>query len=290
MDQPLSTQFPPPQASACSRTPDGFSFSPRPMRTEWPENLPRCWNNGRAFDTHFMNALSVTFPHGEKFFIDSVRHYRDRITDPRLQAEIAAFISQEGWHRSVHRDYNDWLEKIGLPAHRLDALARERIDTIKLKLRPRGWLAATVCLEHFTAVFAQLLIADPDRLESMHPHLRQVWAWHAMEEMEHKGVAFDVYNAIGGRRNPLRRAMLLVSLTFLFDISRNLIALLRADGVLWRARTWIEGASYLFGWRRGIAWRTLPAWIAFFGSRFHPWDHDDRPHIERAKLQSGVVT
>lgn len=278
-----------PNPPAASHTPQGFSFVARPMRTEWPRDLPRWWNGGRAFDTHFMNALSVTFPHGEKFFIDSVRHYRERITDPRLQAEITAFVSQEGWHRSVHRDYNDWLNTLELPAARLDALARERIEGIKAKLRPRGWLAATVCLEHFTALFAHRLLADPERLQAMEPHLRKVWAWHAMEELEHKGVAFDVYLAIGGRRSALSRAMLLVTFTFTLDITRNLIALLRADRVLWRPRTWWEAASYLFGLRRGLVWRTLPAWLAFFGGRFHPWTHDDRPLIERARLQAGIA-
>lgn len=272
-----------------SHTPEGFRFGPRPLRTEWPENIPRWWNAGRAFDTHFMNALSVTFPHGEKFFVDAVRHYRDRISDPRLQEEISAFIGQEGWHRSVHRDYNDWLQRLGLPAHRLDTLAAERIAAVKARLKPRGWLAATVSLEHFTAFLAHTLIADPGRLEAMHPKLRQVWTWHALEELEHKGVAFDVYLAIGGRRAPLRRAMLLVTLTFLFDITRNLIALLRADRVLWRPRTWVEAAGFLFGMRRGLIWRTLPAWFAFFGGQFHPWRHDDRRLIEQARTLSGLA-
>ena len=242
-----------------SHAPQGFTFAVRPLRLDWPDDLPRHWDGGTPFATHFMNALSVTFPHGEKFFIDAVRHYQDRIDDPALQREIRQFIGQEGWHRSVHQNFNDWLDRLGLPASRLDARTGRKIARLRSRLRPRGWLAATVCLEHFTALFAHALIADPERLDRMHPHFRRLWTWHAMEELEHKGVAFDVYRAIGGRRGPLSRAMLLVSLNFAWDITRNLLSLLRADGRLLSAATWLEGARFLFSPKQGLIWRSLPA-------------------------------
>ena len=45
-----------------------------------------------------MNALSTTFPDGERFFIDSVRNFQDQIKDPKLQKDIRAFIGQEANH------------------------------------------------------------------------------------------------------------------------------------------------------------------------------------------------
>jgi predicted metal-dependent hydrolase len=263
-------------------------FHPRPMRIEFAADLPRLWNADDAFATHYMNALSLLFPTGEKFFIDAVRAYRDRISDPRLTAEIRAFIGQEGWHRSVHADYNAWLEHCGLPAAELDDRAARKIAFIKSKLPPRGWLAATVCLEHFTAMMAKDLLSNPALTANMHPTMRQVWIWHAMEELEHKAVAFDIYQETGGKYSTRVKAMLFVSVNFAIDTLRNLIALLRAEGKLWSPRVWWRGAGFLFGRSPGVFWRTLPGWFAFFRPSFHPNDDDDRALIREAREKAGL--
>ncbi|MEK9720496.1 MAG: metal-dependent hydrolase, partial [Quisquiliibacterium sp.] len=236
-----------------------------------------------------MNALSLLFPSGEKFFIDAVRAYRERIEDPQLASQVRAFIGQEGWHRSVHADYNAWLESFGLPASELDARSARKIALIKGKLPPRGWLAATVCLEHFTAIMARDLLSDPSLTAGMHPSMRQLWTWHALEELEHKAVAFDVYKAIGGKYSTRVKAMLFVSANFAIDTLRNLFALLRAEGKLWSPGLWWRGLGFLFGRTPGVFWRTLPGWIAFFRPGFHPWDDDDRALIARADQGSSLA-
>jgi uncharacterized protein len=258
-------------------------IAPRPLRTQWPADLPRHWYRGKAFDTHFMNALSLLFPNGEKFFIDAVRAYRDRNTDPKLERDIKAFISQEGWHRSAHRDYNDWLASLGLPVERCEARQARRLQTVTEKVPPRGWLAATVCLEHFTAIMAQDLLATDDRLEPMHPHFRRIWTWHALEELEHKAVAWDLFDGTGGRYGTRVKAMFFVTFDFAWQVGRNTIDLLRAEGELWKLRTWLDGARFLFGPRRGVVWKILPQWLAFFRRDYHPWQHDDRPLIRKAE-------
>ena len=103
-------------SDATALSPPDFEFAVRPIRFDWPDDLPRHWYGGDIFATHFMNALSVTFPHGEKLFIDSVRAYRDRNTDPTLERQIRAFIGQEGWHRNAHQAFNDWLDSQSLKA------------------------------------------------------------------------------------------------------------------------------------------------------------------------------
>ncbi len=263
-------------------TPDNHQFEARPLRLQWPDSLPRYWYGGNVFATHYMNALSLLFPHGEKFFIDAVRHYRDRVDDPRLQRETRTFVAQEGWHRSVHAGFNHWLDRLGLPAGALDARAGDKIAYTMRKVPPRGWLAATVCLEHFTAILAHDLLAHPERTAGMHGQFRRVWTWHAIEELEHKAVAFDLYRKIGGRRAALNRAMLIVSVNFAFDVARNLFALLRADGQLLRPAVWWQGLGFLFGRSPGLVWKILPAWFAFFRSDFHPWNIDDRALIASA--------
>jgi uncharacterized protein len=269
-------------------TPDDVAIEPRPYRGAWPDDLPRHWWRNDAFATHFMNALSLTFPHGEKFFIDAVRAYADRTDDPRLRAEIRGFVGQEGWHRSAHRDYNEWLARLGLPAVELDARQGRKIERTRQEIPPRGWLAATVCLEHFTAVFARVLLHDTRGVAAMHPHFARLWCWHALEELEHKAVAFDLYRAIGGKYSTRAKVMLLVTHEFARDIATNLVALLRADGQLARPKVWWQGLRFLFGRSPGLAWRVVPAWLAFFRPGFHPWHDDDRALIRStaASLQA----
>jgi hypothetical protein len=263
-------------------TPADVTLAPRPLKLDWPDDLPRHWYGGRVFATHYMNALSLTFPHGEKFFIDSVRAYRDRNQDPGLEAQIRGFIGQEGWHRHEHAGFNAWLSRIGLPAEALEARAGRKIDALKRRVHPRGWLAATVCLEHFTAIMAKDMLEHPERTVGMHPHFKRLWTWHAMEELEHKAVAYDLYQATGGRYATRVRAMLLVSLNFAWDIGRNVVSLLRADGQLWKPTVWWEGLSFLFGPRNGLTWSILPHWAKFFRRDFHPWQEDDRALIRQA--------
>lgn len=263
-------------------------FAPRPMRVAFDESLPRYWYGGNVFVTHYMNALSLLFPHGEKFFIDAVRACRDRSDDAALQAQIRAFVGQEGWHRSVHAGYNAWLERIGLPAARLEARHAAKLDLARNQLSPRGWLAATICAEHFTAIMAHDLLANPERSEPMDAHFARLWRWHALEELEHKAVAYDLFVASGGRYATRVRSMLLVTLNFTLDVAGNLIALLRADGQLWKPRVWAQGFSFLFGRRPGLFWKLLPGWLAFFRRDFHPWQQDDRALVRRAADELGI--
>jgi hypothetical protein len=264
-------------------TPSDVRIAPRPLKLDWPDDLPRHWYGGDVFATHWMNAMSLTFPHGEKFFIDSVRAYRERNTDPVLEAQIRGFIGQEGWHRHEHAAFNAWLARLGLPAEAIEARAGRKIEALKRSVHPRGWLASTVCLEHFTAILAKDMLAHPERTAGMHPHFRRLWTWHSMEELEHKAVAYDLWEVTGGKYSTRVRAMLLVSVNFAWDIGRNVVDLLRADGQLWKPSVWWRGARFLFGRDPGLFWKVLPMWLAFFRRDFHPWQEDDRGLIREAR-------
>ncbi len=262
--------------------PPAADFAARPLRLQWRDELPRHWFGGNVFAAHLLNALSVTFPLGEKMFIDSVRAYRDRNADPQLDAEIAAFISQEGWHRSVHIGYNEWLTRLGFPVPELVARQATKIAFVQATVHPRGQLAITVCLEHFTAMLARQLLADPRRMAGMHAHFARIWRWHSLEELEHKAVAFDLFTATGGRYSTRVKAMVFVTGHFVVDIGRNLVALLRADGQLWRPLVWWQAIRFLAGAEPGLLWRALPGYLSFFRPRFHPSQHDDAALVRAA--------
>ncbi|NQD92672.1 metal-dependent hydrolase, partial [Pseudomonas sp. CrR25] len=192
-----------------STTPEGLQIRPRHMDFALPTPLPRHWNGGDAFKSHLFDAMSVLFPDGERFFIDSVRHFREQIDDPVLQEQIRGFIGQEGHHSREHQTYSNRLRDLGYDVDALEKRAKRRIRYTQKKFSPQRQLAATAALEHITAIMADGLLKDSRHLAGAHPTMVRLWRWHALEETEHKAVAFDVYNRVCGNRRLLRRAMVM---------------------------------------------------------------------------------
>ncbi|MFN8052318.1 MAG: metal-dependent hydrolase [Acidimicrobiales bacterium] len=155
--------------------------------------------DGDLFNSHLAACMSSVFPDGEDFFVRSVRHYRDRITDPDLKRQVAGFIGQESVHGREHRALNDRFAELGYPTKRMERMARRSLALRERFLPPISNLALTAALEHFTATLAELLLRSEEaRAEFGDPAVRNLFLWHALEESEHKAVAFDVYRAVGG--------------------------------------------------------------------------------------------
>ena len=242
------------------------------------------------FKTHFMNGLSILFPEGERFFIRSVLAYRDRISDPKLLREIKEFCAQEAQHTLVHEAMNALAARYGYPVAKLESLVRRDLRRFsnrgkKSPRARRAALAMTVCMEHFTAILAfQVLTNIEDTWQGLDPAVQALFKWHALEETEHKGVAFDVYQATGGSPLFLRIAMLFSTLFFLLGLFVNLTVLLYKDGSIRKWSTWKTGVQFMFGPKQGFLVRPFRDWLAFFKPGFHPWkqhvDLDTRPTVE----------
>ncbi len=258
-----------------SHTPDSVDITPRNREHDVAELLAGDWYDNHPFKTAWFNAMSITFPLGEKFFIDSVRHFADQIDDPKLSREIRQFCGQEGFHRREHDRYNRELcARRGYDLDWLEGRLEKNIARAKRFLSPMELLASTAALEHITAIMAESSLADDSPMNGMvAPEMRELWDWHAAEEMEHKSVAFDVYRAMeGGER--MRRSALRRSTWFLLvDIMGGVIHMLRRDGQLWKPRIWREGFGFLFG-KDGILRRIWPAYRDYFRDDFHPWQRD----------------
>ena len=163
-----------------------------------PATVPRDWVNGDAYETTFMAALSLLFPEGEQFFVRAVKAFQDRVTDPELAKAVTGFIGQEAIHGREHRVFNDMLVAHGFSeAPAIDANLKRFLQRVRKTLSPHQQLAVTCALEHFTAMLAEQL-GDPHQRGRIHPSVHPLWMWHAMEESEHKAVAFDVYREAGG--------------------------------------------------------------------------------------------
>src|SRR3954453_13978524 len=170
-------------------TPLDLSITPRDRRFGRDATLERLWHGGRVEATAIYNALSTTFPKGEAFFVESVRAFRDG-APPKLAAEIKAFTTQEAIHSREHDAFNKRAERSGYDLSRLEARVQERLSITRSR-PPIVNVAATMALEHFTAILAHELLKNPRHLEGAEQEAANLWRWHSVEEIEHKGVAYD---------------------------------------------------------------------------------------------------
>src|SRR3954469_21316938 len=180
------------------------------------QDVPRHFAaDGDLILSHVAASLSAVFPDGEDFFVRSVRTFRDQVTDPELKRQVAGFIGQEAMHGREHRLFNDRLDQLGYPTKRFERFTKKGLPLRERLLPPASNLAATAALEHFTATLAELVLSKPEVRDLFgHDEVRNLFLWHALEESEHKAVAFDVYKAIGGTER--MRVMTMNVLRFAF--------------------------------------------------------------------------
>jgi hypothetical protein len=208
-----------------------------------------------------------------------VKQQKDKITDPKLLRDITGFIGQEAMHGREHRALNNLLVEHGYhEAPRVERNLKIFLKRVRRVLSPMSQLAATCALEHFTAMLAESLLADPRMRDQIDPSLQPLWLWHALEESEHKAVAFDVYRAAGGGYVRRVLIMLLTTVVF-FAVQAGVHARLMATRkTLWKPWTWIPGATRLWIYP-GFLTRLVPAYFAYFRPGFHPDDRDTKQLI-----------
>jgi uncharacterized protein len=272
--------------SAVLKTPNDLTITPRDRRFGRASKQDRWWLGGDPIATAFYNALSITFPKGEAFFIESVKAFRDGAPE-KLEREIRAFISQEVMHSREHVSFNKRVTEAG---YDLTGLERKVTDSLELtKNRPAFLnLCVTMALEHYTAIMATQMLTDPLAFKGADAEQVDMWKWHAIEEIEHKGVAYDTWLHATRDWTRWKRwkvksiMMLLVTKNFWTNRYKGTIELLRQDGITgWKAHARV--LWFLFG-SPGAIRKLLPAWATFFMPGFHPWNHDDRALI--AKYES----
>jgi predicted metal-dependent hydrolase len=237
--------------------------------------IPRHWNGGDAFRTAFFDALSMSFPVGEQFFIDSVRAGLRALPEAQralFEAEVRGFVGQEATHRRIHALYNSQLARQGL-VNRWESRALKRIRALD-GLDLRTHLGVTAATEHFTAIFAEHLLSHEALLAGAEPRLATLWRWHSAEETEHRSTAFDLYRALGGDEYWRLRIYRIVTLNFIVDALRQTLLNLWRDGSWWRLSTWVGGARLLFG-HDGLVRHLREPWRRYLAQDFHPSQQDD---------------
>src|SRR4051812_41347363 len=191
--------------------------------------------DGDLIQSHLAASLSAVFPDGEDFFVRSVRNFRDEITDPELRRQVAGFIGQEAMHGREHRAFNDRLGQLGYPTKRFERFTKKGLALRERLLPPASNLAATAALEHFTATLAELVLSKPEVRDLFgHDEVRNLFLWHALEESEHKAVAFDVYKAIGGTERMRVMTMKLLRYSFVAGMAVQVFISVLGDSATYR--------------------------------------------------------
>jgi predicted metal-dependent hydrolase len=238
-------------------------FNPKAIRRHYFANSPVM--------SHLLTALSSTFPIGEQFFVHSVRNVRDQVQDPTLQAQIAAFIGQEAMHSKAHAEFNDAWRRDDYNLDRFQAWLARKDSYIK-NLHPKIQLAITCAFEHFTALLGGYILRHPEVLSTLDDDAMKLWVWHAIEEIEHRSVAFDVYQAVYGDdkiRKMIMRSVTtgFASLTF-YSASRLFLqdqkkSLPKVGGNLF--------GVYLLG---KMLLQMFPEYVSYYKKDFHPAETD----------------
>jgi predicted metal-dependent hydrolase len=259
----------------------------RKLRFQMDAGVPRHWHGGRRAITLFFNNLSVFFPAGERFFIASVRAHWSSVACDTLKLQMRAFCAQEGLHHREHSRYNRMLHEQGYPTLALERRVEALLGRISQWVSPRRQLATTCALEHFTALMGHNLLSDPRLLEGADPEMAALWRWHALEETEHKAVAFDVYRSAGGGYFERILAMTIVTVLFWTRVVMQQIVLMRAERCSSSLAEWGSLLRFLFvepGGMYGL-WRR---WLDYYRPGVHPWDVDDRPLLDSWTRELGA--
>ena len=272
-------------------TPADLSITPRDRRFGREAATPRLWHGGSVEATAIYNALSTTFPAGEAFFVESVRAFREG-APPKLAEEIKGFTTQEAIHSREHDAFNKRAAGCGYDLSKLEAQVEKRLGMTRSKA-PIVSLAATMALEHFTAILAHQLLANRSHLAKADQEAADLWRWHAVEEIEHKGVAYDTWlHATRDwpqwkRWKVKAKVMLYVTRNFVVDRTAGSLELMRQDGVT-GLNAWARLLWYLWI-RPGMFRKIAGAWLKFFLPGFHPWNEDDRHLLRAYEASAGAI-
>ena len=269
---------------AKDKTPVDLEITPRDRRFGRETTQDRWWYNNDPVGTAFFNALSVTFPRGEAYFVEAVKAHREGVP-PKLEREIRAFVQQEVMHSREHVAFNRKVSETGYDISPLEKVVEESLEATKDRPAIVD-LAVTMALEHYTALLAQQILKNEKGFASADPEWANLWRWHAIEEIEHKGVAYDTWMyatkdwSRWQRWKVKSRVMLLVTMMFWPKRVRGMKTLLAQDGIT-GGRAMSRILWFMFG-KPGMLRKALPQWIAYFLPGFHPWNHDDRELIRLA--------
>jgi predicted metal-dependent hydrolase len=248
------------------------------------ETIPRHWFGGSPLATHLANGINLLFPHGERFFVRSVKHYVDRVGSDRERADVRGFFAQESRHAMEHERFFEILEAQGYEIREFLRWYERWSLRIEGLFSPEVHLATTAACEHFTATLAHAALAE-GLLDSAHPSVKALLFWHAAEEIEHKAVAYDVLQKVAPGYGVRLAGFVIASAClggFWLVATQRLLA---QDGVgLGELRRELR----LLGRQPAVRRAFIRSMRQYLARDFHPWMHDNRALAERHLASLGA--
>ncbi|MDN3645820.1 metal-dependent hydrolase [Pontixanthobacter aestiaquae] len=281
--EPLDKSADKPATGISSSTPEEHALIVRNRRFDREHKTPRHWHSGDPVATAWYNSVSASLPRGEAFFIDTMRMFRDDVPDD-IAREMKVFITQEINHTREHVAFNRLVSDHGYNVESIDQGIQAMLELTEG--RPKEFnLAITIALEHFAAMISHHLLADPRYLEGADQEAADIWRWHATEEIEHKGITYDVWLHATKDWSRWKRyrvktlIALLITKKYFGNRIRDAIGLLEQDGFSRRKAKW-KLYAFLW-WKPGMMRRMFWEWSKILMPGYHPWNLDDRALINK---------
>ncbi|MCP5015457.1 MAG: metal-dependent hydrolase [Ketobacter sp.] len=246
----------------------------RHMDFEFDDSIPTFWFGNDPLRSMILTALSGTFPEGERMFMRSVRHFQKAIKNPELKKQVKAFIGQEAHHGKEHESFNNMMSRKGIPVDQIDKFTKIGLGRQEKFYSPERLLAKTCALEHFTALFAETLLAHPELIDEVDESLKPLWIWHAIEESEHKSVAYDVYQEQVGGYWIRVSEMAITTLLFSFFSTLHTAQLLHAAKDLPKQKTSLRQRAKGLWKHREVFAELGKHYISYYSPSFHPTQKD----------------
>jgi len=282
-DSALNNAFSPSDSGTVTSSRSKLDIVPRKVKFEFNDLEGPFYYAGNSCVSSMWVALSASFPAGEGEFIKSVKLFEDQVTDLKLREDVRDFTQQEAHHSLQHRQINKVFDDLGYDTVGLNEFFKQELRKRELNWSPEKRLARTVCAEHVTAIMANHALTHPEHMANFPESFRNLFLWHALEEVEHKSVAFDVYQACVGDRKLLHKQYkIFTRFEFPFNVWMSSRYLLKQLGhkVSWKERKVLW--NHLYG-EGGLISDMRGLYKQFLSKDFHPWDHDDSELVETWK-------
>lgn len=164
------------------------------------EDFDPKWLANDILQSYMSTGVSLYVAYLEPFLVKSMRRVLDRIEDAELRENVDRFSRQEAQHYMQHERFNAAILDQGYPG------LQARFDRLKadfesfLANRSDKWCVGFV--EGFEALTTQMALQSLRELRRQHPRtdprFAALFEWHMAEEIEHRNVAFDIYEHLYG--------------------------------------------------------------------------------------------
>jgi len=262
-------------------------IKPRQLRFSLSKTAPRYWNDGCAVMTHLFSSMAIISPAFERLAITSVLPFRIHVQNGQntiLAKQLQGFIEQESAHGSEFIRYNQILKSQGYDIKKLEKASLGKIRWLANKLSLKMHLSLTLAAEHITAIISDLLLREKSWLENALPSYAGLWRWHAIEEIEHKAVAYDLYQSMKGGYWSRILGMYLLTQMLVYLLSRNFFHLAHRDKLLFTFAFWRKSFHVFWG-RLGFLRKLILPYLRYYLPTFHPWQQDNHALIVKWKEQ-----